>query len=64
MKRTKDPNIFEENKKSQFMNLSQFDQSDAGEWDQQLDEEERKEILLARSELQQAENTPFYRQQS
>jgi hypothetical protein len=46
------------------MNLSQFDQSDAGEWDQQLDEEERKEILLARSELQQAENTPFYRQQS
>jgi hypothetical protein len=33
------------------MNLSQFDQSDAGEWDQQLDEEERKEILLARSEL-------------
>lgn len=48
------------------MNLSQYDQSDVGgfEWDQQLDDEERKEILLARSELQQAENVPLYRQQS
>jgi hypothetical protein len=47
------------------MNLSQFDLSDGGfEWDQQLDDEERKEILLARSELQQAVNVPLYRQQS
>ena len=52
-KKERNPDIFEDkDKKSQFLNLSQFDQSDGGfEWDQQLDEEERKEILLARSEL-------------
>ncbi len=61
-KKDRNPNIFED-KKSQFLNLSQFDQSDGGfEWDQQLDEEERKEILLARSELLLAENVPLYRQ--
>lgn len=50
-KNDRNPNIFED-KKSQFLNLSQFEQSDGGfEWDQQLDEEERKEIILARSEL-------------
>ena len=63
-KKDRNPDIFED-KKSQFMNLSQFDTSDNGfEWDQQLDEEERKEIILARSELQQAENVPLYRHKS
>ena len=65
LRKNQDPNIFEENKKSQFMNLSQYDLNFTNDWDDKLNEDEREEILLARSELQQAEHcTALYRQQS
>jgi Protein kinase domain len=59
-KKANDPNIFgSDAKSSQFMNLSQFEDSHY-----EGNEEDREDVMLARSELHNAVNLPLYESRS